>query len=533
MTRKAIASGSPWLALLLLAAPAVAHPGPPAGEEPLPHEAAAFVARALPDGAEQPGGPDAGRALFEQVLAGPLFERTVVGPFDVHVLADDELARGGGARRVLEDVRAALDPAAQLVARRWPEGGGGLVSATRLPIVIAEPGRDGRSWDELLSLLDHCERLGYSGWAPANAVDTPQARAAEVARTWEVQLYNLSHPTIADRRSTWLDRGVGYYALAFVAHRALRQGSWGLVPPWLAQGLTDELDIAAHGTAWVGQESWTEQTPGWFRPGWSGFVPQGARPPAPLTGPPADLAVTVTKTGDPWLDFEASATRHWTSLVADLKSEAPASFARAAGTQSFLPRDRAAARCLLALMLDVAPGPDGTLTALLDRPAATPPDGMPDADPLPVLFARALGGVPEVDRLEALDTRALLEELNRADLVARVEALGAAGLLELSDHREQSRWLYRRPEFDRAARGRIFETILEIEHAQQMAEWTALSPRLDRALAAALGAGRGFPGREREVAKVAEAFRTGLAADPSGQDDSGGSGKRSRSRARR
>jgi hypothetical protein len=434
---------------------------------------------------------------------------------------------------VLKDVLEALQPAAELVVERWPAGGAGLISATRLPLVIVDSGSRGVGYLQLISLLDHCEQLGYSGWAPVNAVDTAANRGAEVARTWEVQVFDLAHRTIADRRKQWIERGVGYYVLSFVAHRALRQGSWGLVPPWLANGLTDELDIAAYGEAWVGQESWTAQTPGWSRPGWSGFVPQGARPPAPVSGPPADLAVSVLKTGNPWLDYDASRTRHWKELAADRKSEAPASFARAAECESFLPRDRAAARCLLSLMQCAASAGDGSLTAQLDRPVRTPGDGMPDSDPLPTLFARALGGIPEVDRLEALTTRALLEELQRTDLVERLTQLGAGALLELSDHREQSRWLHQQPGLSRDTRGAVFNTILEIEHAQQMAEWKALSPRLDRALEAALAAGKTFPVKQRDVAKISAAFRAGLQADAVAQADDADAQRRGKSRSRR
>jgi hypothetical protein len=516
-----------WLACLATGAAQAATDDPP-----LPAPAAAFVERTLPGGLD--GTPRDGRALFEQVLAGPAFVRGTAGPFDVHVLVGDALGTEREARKLLDAVLEALQPAAGLVAERWPEGGDGLISGARLPVVLVDPGQGGASYQQLLALLDHCERLGYSGWAPANAVDTAQNRAAEVTRTWEVQVYDLSHASIAGRRKQWIERGVGYYALAFVGNRALHQGAWGLVPPWLAHGLIDELDIAAYGEAWVGQESWTEQTPGWYRAGWSGFVPQGARPPAPITGPPADLAVSVVKTGDPWLGFEASRTRHWKDLAADGKSEAPASFERAAETESFLPRDRAAARCLLALMHAVAPAEAGSLTSLLDRPVHTPGDGMPDSDPLPVLFARALGGVPEVDRLESQSARALLVELGRADLIERVEDLSADALLELSDHREQSRWLYGQPRFTREARGDVFQAILEIEYCQQMAEWRVISPRLDGALAAALAAGKTYPARDRDVAKVEQAFRAGLLAEPAARDDESAKGRRKgSSRSRR
>ena len=254
--------------------------------------------------------------------------------------------------------------------------------------------------------------------------------------------------------------------------------------------------------------------PGWSRSGWSGFVPQGCQPPAPIVGPPADLAVTVVRTGHPWLDFDASRTRHWSELAADLKSEAPASFARAAATESFLPRDRAAARCLLHLVLS---GSDGgtALAALLDSPARTPSDGMPDSDPLPVIFARALGGVPEVNRLEALDSRALLTELGRPDLIDRFEQSRAGDALALSDHRAQAAWLYGR-KLESATRSMLFQAILEIEYLQQMAEWRVLGPHLDSGLRAALEVSRAFPAKARDVADVSKAFRAGLAEPADG-----------------
>jgi hypothetical protein len=499
---------------LCLALPTVSASAAP-DEPTLAGPALEFVRRALPEGLLE--SPRDGRALFTEVLAGPAFVRGAAGPFDVYVFVGDALPTSVEAFKVLDEVLRTLRPAAAQVSQRWPEGGGGLISAARLSLVMVDPGANGESYRQILALLDHCEKLGYSGWAPAGEVDTAANRAAEIARTWEVQVHNLAHRAIADRRDKWLGHGVGYYALSLVANRALLQGAWGLVPPWLAQGLIDELDVAAYGEAWIGQEGWTQSTPGWFRPGWCGFLPEGALPPPPDPGPAEALSVNVKKTGDPWLDYEASRTHHWADLVGDRKSEAPASFARSAEHETFLPRDRAAARCLLALMLEVAPDQAMPLTARLDRPVHMGVDGMPDSDPLPVIFAQALGGVPEVDRLESLATRALLEEVGRADLIQRLTALGAQGVLELSDHREQSRWLYAQPRFTMEDRVAIFSAILQAEHAQQMAEWKALSARLDRGLEAALGAGRAYPVKQRDVTKVAEAFRAGLASEPEPQ----------------
>ena len=520
---------SALVGLGLCLAPLAASAAP---QEPnLPAPVLEFVRRALPEGLAET--PRDGRTLFSQVLAGPAFVRGAAGPFDVFVFVGDALPTTVDAFKVMDQVLHTLQPAVDQIGRRWPEGGGGLISAARLSLVIVDPGKNGESYRQILALLEQCEQLGFSGWAPAAAVDTPANRSAELARTWEVQVHNLAHPTIAERREKWLDHGAGYYALSFVANRALLQGAWGLVPPWLAQGLIDELDIAAYGEAWIGQEAWVESTPGWFRPGWSGFLPEGALPPPPEAGPVIALSMKV-KNGDSWLDFEASRTRHWTDLVGDRKSETPASFARSAEHESFLPRDRAAARCLMALMLEIAPDQIGSLTALLDRPVHLNTDGMPDSDALPVIFSRALGGLPEVDRLESLATRALLEELGRSDLVQRFTALGADAALELSDHREQSRWLYGETRFSTEDRAAIFKAILETEYAQQMAEWKALSARLDRALEASLKAGRAYPTKPREIAKVAEAFRAGLASDPEPQKGGKNKGaQRNGSNARR
>ncbi|MCB9897975.1 MAG: hypothetical protein H6825_08225 [Planctomycetes bacterium] len=479
--------------------------------EALPAESTVLLERAL--GNADLGPRANGQEIFEAVLDSELFLSASVGPFDVSVLQEDGLASREDAQKTLDGVVSALAPAAAVVERRWPAGGAGLVSAARLPVVLAssEPGEG--AFGDLVALLDVCERRGFSGWYPANLVDTSANRGAEVVRTWNVQLFNLANPVIAERRDDWIEHGVGYYALAFVANRALRRGAWGMVPPWLANGLIDELDIEAYGEAWVGQESWTVQTPGWFRPGWSGFVPQGQRPPAPLVGPPANLATTVVKSGDAWLSHDASRTRHWTDLVADHKSEAPASFVRTAESESDLPRDRAAGRLLLDLVLESGARDHESFTSLLDAEAVTRLDGMPDSEPLPALFARALGGVPEVERLETLDTRTLLGELGRPDLVALFEQNGAEDALALTDHREQSRWLSHRS-YDSKTRGDLFGAFLEIEYLQQMAEWKAMAPRLDAGLRAALAGSKVYPRDTQEMDVAVEAFRMGLHQDP-------------------
>jgi len=516
-----------WLAALALTLPLAAEaPALTLGEAPGP-AASALLEQTLPELGQEGRVRDGGE-LFRRVMATERFASGSVGPFDVHVFVADRVDNERKANALRDDLVEALEPSAELIKRLWPadDGDEGLISGARLPIVVAD-GDD--AFAQLIELVDYCERVGFSGWAPANAVDTTLNRAAEVVRTWDVQLFNLAHRTIDDRRKEWISRGVGYYSLAFVANRALRRGAWGLVPPWLAHGFIDELDIAAHGRAWVGQSSWERQTPGWYREGWSGFVPKGSSPPPPISGPPADLAVTVKNTGDPWLDFDSSEGRHWTELVADRRTEAPASFQRAAESESFMPRDRAAARCLLHLMLQVAPG-EQDFASLLDDPVSTPRDGMPDSEPLPVLFSRALGGVPEVDRLESLSSFDLLKELEREDLLYALK--GAEEALKLSDHRKQSLWLSRQT-LDQASRVKYFNAFLEIEFAQQMAEWKAIAPHLDHALTETLLATKRYPKRDRDLKKAAGAFREALAEDPApSQEAKSSKGRSKRSRRR-
>lgn len=515
--------------LALACVPALAPTSTARGTPEVPASAQALLEQALP-GTEPSQLPDSGRELFELVLASELFVSGTVGPFDVHVLEADGLSKKRDAEKVLEQVCKTLAPAADLIARLWPANGEGLISRARLPLVIADSGESEMGFPQLLSLLDHCEHKGYSGWLPANLVDTPENRRAEIVRTWDVQLFNLAHATIDARRKEWLAHGVGYYSLAFVANRALRRGSWGMVPPWLANGLIDELDITAYERAWVGQESWTRQTPGWSRPGWSGFVPKGHNPPPPVVGPPANLATTVKNSGDPWLSFDDSESRHWSALLVDRKTEVPFSFVDSAEAESFLPRDRAAARCLMHLVLSAGDQDAPLLTTLLDREVVTPRDGMPDSEALPVIFARALGGVAEVERLDALDSRSLLVELERPDLIALLERHGAQEALSLADHREQAHWLYGRSRYDAAARLELFNAFLEIEFEQQMAMWKALAPHLDAGLVSALERSKRYPSKERDAVPVRQSFWASVMTGPAAEDGGESSSKRGKSR---
>ena len=502
-----------WILAALALAPAAAAPAnlDDAGRDAL----AALVARADVGGAvtDSVGGPGS-RAMFLQVLSSDLFLHEAVGPFDLFVMKADGLESRGESRRVMTRARQGLEPLVSVMERAFG-GEPGLVAGRRLPIVVASSDRrDGeQGFDQLVALLDWAED-DYSGWKPSgNPVWTDEQRAKLTVRTWEVQLFNLAHADAVAQGDAFLDHGLGYYTLAHVTARVLRQGAWGMVPPWLAQGLIDELDIAAYGEAWVGGDWFERQTPGWFRPGWSGFVPQGMSPPAPVRGPPADLAVTVKDSGDSWQHRSNSGARHWNDLVVDRGSEAPASFAFMAEHESFLPRDRAYARCVLHLLTDVAlEEGQPPLTERLDRTPSTPPSGMPDADPITVVFDRALGGLPEVAELEAMPLGDVLELVGHPEIREQIEALGADEMLALSDHREQADWLYRQPadEMEWDTRNALWTLILEAEYYQQLHAWRALGAALDRAAAAAFAASAEYPKRGPTRQRVGQAFREAL-----------------------
>jgi len=541
--RSAWRAAGPGLAAALLAAltavPSAAQSAPPARYEPAPvsREQALAAALAWLPADVSTEGLD-GRALFALVLSQGPFLSAEAGPFDLHVssgappaveppTAERSSGRQARARTrtpavkrdaewLLEHAAEGLMPIGPLLEQRLQasaQRGETLVAGRRFPLVLASGAAAGSGvsdFDALVALLAECEERGFSGWAPQNEVWTLAQRSALLVHTWEVQLVNLAHPDAASL-DDFLAHGLGYQSLAFLANRLLRQGSWGLVPPWLAQGLIDELDISAYGEAWVGGDWWTAQTPGWSREGWEGFVPQGQSPPAPITGPPADLATTVSRSGDSWQHRESSRTWHWEDLATDRKSAAPASFAFMAEHESFLPRDRALARLTLWLAQQAPVDGEPGLLARLDRPADTPAHGMPDSEPLPALLAVALGGVPEVARLEALSGRALVEELGQQAVARQLAELGADALLELSDHRVQSAWLYEQTEIPPKARGRIFTLILTLEYHQQMAQWKALGEALDRGVAAALETGSSPPKDARRREKAVAAFRAALA----------------------
>ena len=513
---------SGWVLLGGLCAPA--HPQAAAGGE-VTELANALISAAFPSG--MPEQKD-GRILFTSVLDSPRFRHSTAGPFTIYALASD----ADVAATLVADARVGLAPLKKipgLLAAEAGDAGGGeggsdeaeaqvsaaahAPGATGIPgpsqiIVLATTTSD---YERVLALLERCEDLGYSGWKPLNPLWTPASRAAEVARTWEVQVFNLEHAAIADRKQAWLEHGLGYYTLAHLVNRAVRLDAWGLSPPWFDQGLIDELDIQAYGQSWVGAESWVQETEGWFRPGWSGFLPEGTQPPEPPSGPPLDLATKVKKTGDPWADRSKSAQRHWSELVEDRRSAAPASFAYMAEHQSFLPRDRAYARCALHMLLALGNGGDGPdLLSRLGHLGTVAPDGMLDSEPLTVIVSQALGGVPEVESFEALPLADVLVETKRPDIADRLTELEADGLLELTDHREQSKWLYEQWKGQMAYRGEVFRLIMEAEQAQQLHEWELIGRYLDRGMAGLLNATPSFPDSRADLDKALSAFRAGF-----------------------
>jgi hypothetical protein len=449
------------------------------------------------------------REAFLEVLASDLFLHQGVGPFDVFVMKADGFKSKTKAEKTLTAAVRGLEPVVP-VMEAFFSGSAALVSGRRFPIVLAssDSSRGEHSFDQLIALLDWAEE-DYTSWkSSGNPVWSAESRAAETVRTWEVQLFNLAQEKAATHGAAFLDHALGYYTLAHIASRALRQGAWGLVPPWLAQGLIDELDIAAYGEAWVGGGTWTKQIAGWSRPGWSGFVPQGMSPPPPVTGPPANLAVTITSTGNSWQHRSTSALRHWNDLAADRESEAPASFQFMAENESFLPRDRAYARCLLHMLLEIAPNGGVPLTERLDRVPVTSSSGMPDADPITVVMSRVLGGVPSVTELESLSLGSMLKVIGKPAIGTQIKALGGEGMLNLIDHREQAAWLYRQSteEMSPGTRAELWRLLLEAEYYQQSHEWKALGEAFDAAAAAAFLASPGYPSDKISRGEVARAF---------------------------
>lgn len=450
------------------------------------------------------GLPAGSPRLWQDALASAAFVHATVGPLDLYVYVADGLKALPDAQKVLAKAKDGLQPAADLIARRFDRPVG-LVSGQHLPIVLAS---GAAAFDELLALLDACDD---SGWTRDNGpLFTPGLRASPLASSWDVLLVNLGHKDMLAQKEQTYAHGLGYDVLAHVVRRLLRLGSWGSVPPWIDQGLLDELDIEAYGTAWVGGDWYQTHTDGWYREGWSGFVPEGTSPPAPVTGPPADLATKVSLTGDSWAHRAHSPQRHWVQLHTDLGSAAPASLVFSAEHQSFLPRDRAYARCLWNLLLELAPptGPD--LLVALDRQPHKLPGGMFDCAPITTLFSDWLGGVPTVRELEQMSLADKLEVLRRDGIARELRALGASGMLAVPDHRDEGEWLLSQAQFDPPARQRLFMLILSAEWFEQEAAQAGLAARLDKAMHAALSASKTYPTSAKDKQTVAAAFRKAL-----------------------
>ncbi len=449
--------------------------------------------------------PPGDATLLADTLASPAFLHAAVGPLDLYVYKADALAQQPAALRVLDLAVKGLTPLGQLLSQRFASGHG-LIAGQRFPIVLAssDPAKKQTGFDQLIALLDWCDG---GDWTRDNGtLWTEGQRSSVVVRTWRVQLVNLAHPEATAQGDAFLKHGLGYYEIAHLVFRLLRLGSWGLVPPWFDQGLMDEFDIAAYGEAWVGGDWYATETEGWYRPGWSGFVPEGSLPPPPVTGPPADLATKVRKTGDSWQHRANSPTRHWDNLVADLDVSDPVSFRFMADHESFLPRDRAYARCLMHVLLSLQPQSGAALLAALDRVPTQQTNGMFDSDPLPEMFVRALGGLDSVEVLAGMPLRTKLVTIGHPELAQQLSALGADGVLDVADHRDAGAWLYEHPDFDGEARGKIFNLILTAEHYEQHAEWALLSDALDRAMHAALKTSKTYPKDAAPRAKVVAAF---------------------------
>lgn len=494
------------LALALLA--------PAAGATPVDAQrdklADELLAECLPGGTALTGGD-----LFRAALEGEAFESGAVGPFDVHVAVTDELSKRSKARKLLDDALRGLQPAADALSL-WYSGDGGVVSGRRFPIVLVESRLDDdqHGFERLLALLDRCEDQGYSGFKPDVPLFTADNRQADDVFTWEVLCCNVAHAQIANDTKKWLAHGLGFAALNLVVNRLFAKGAWGPPPPWLKEGLVDELDIEAYGEAWVAageSTSFTTRTAGWSRKGWEGFVPEGSQPPPPVFGPPPGLSSRTQQlvSRDDWLDRRDSRTRHWKALLGDLRSDVPVSFRSMAAGQTYTPRDRAYSRCVLNLVIDVSEAEGHGLLAALDVPSKVARSGMRDGDPLAVVFARALGGVPAVDELQQVPLGEFLARIGRDDLVSKIERLGGGGMLALADHRAQADWLYGQS-LDGRDRQALFLLIAEAEGYRQLQQWELLGDALDRGAVAALDASSSFPVKEKARVAAREAFREAL-----------------------
>jgi len=510
-----------------------------AAPDPMRDKAAdALVAAAFEDADGTTTLPAGGRELFAAVLARSLFVRGQVGPFDVAVLQADGLKKAADARKILSRALEGLAPLARLIEREFPAGAGqvggsvggmhGLITGRRFTVVLtsARVAKKEGAFEQVVALLDRCEDAGFSGYKPDLPVWNAQKRAADSVVTWEVGVFNIAHPSIAEQDAAWIEHGLGYSMALLLSSRMLFRGASGPVPPWLLQGLTDELDLEAYGTAWVAageSSSWMTFTKGWSNAGWEGFVPEGSHPPPPITGPPPGQRSERFETkvaSSAWLERDKSRTRCWSELVADLKSEAPVSLASMAAAQTFSPRDRAWSRCVLHLLLDIGrpdtPEADGSrpaskagLLRALDRESQRARSGLLDGEPLPRILARVLG-TTTIDAQVSQSVEDFVSEIARPDLAARLVELKAAPLLKLKEHAAQADWLYTQTQFDSRTRLSIFTLIAEIENYRELRQWELLGLRLDAATRAALGTSKSYPQDAKARAAAATAFRAAL-----------------------
>jgi hypothetical protein len=487
-----------------------------AGNPEIDQKADALVAAALGESAGD--APPSGVQLFRAVVDSEAFVGASVGPLDVRVRVADKLKKPKEAKRVLDQIVAGLEPAAKLLAERFGRADG-LISGHRFVLVFASSDVDGGepAYSEVLALIDRCEDGGWSGWKPDLPVYNTANLHAPVVQTWEVLAFNLAQPEAVAGGKTWLAHGVGYHVLNFLSNLLLQFGAYGPVPPWLQQGLADELDIAAYGQAWVaGGESseWSESRGGWSSQGWEGFLPEGQSPPPPVLTPPEPLSRTEEShvSDDGWISRGDSSTRHWTKLAADLRTDAPPSLQRAAAARADSPRDRAYARLVLHLLLrkEGKPADVPDLLEALDTRPKPVAGGLRGGEPLTVIFGRALGGVPELDALEAQTLEQQLDAAARSSVAEAVRGLGTPEILNIPDHRKQSEWLYTHPEIDTRRRIQLFEIIVESENVQQLREWEVLGAELDRATLAALGRAKAYPKDPTAFAAVVGAFRDTL-----------------------
>ena len=182
-----------------------------------------------------------------------------------------------------------------------------------------------------------------------------------------------------------------------------------------------------------------------------------------------------------------------------------------AQNESFLPRDRAFARCAIHLLLRTGMSGRGRdLIAALDRAFEVRADGMPGAPPLPSVVAWSLGGIAGIDALEEMSLGDFLEGLGRDDLLKKVRDMGGEGVLSLADHRDQSRWLYEQVDLGQKERAALFDVFLEVEYYQQMVAWELVGESFDRAVEASLNVTSEFPSDPDIWRKVSMAFDQAL-----------------------